>query len=113
VQFLTADVKKHESAAPRGLVLDTLPIARKVFPGLANYKLTTLVQHLKITASEFHRAQADALSCGHLFNEMVKRISVAGRTPNTEQLVNLTGRAEMRLPQIIRQPKQMDLFGNL
>lgn len=112
-QFLTADIKKHETSAPLGLILDTLPIARKVFPGLPNYKLTTLVQHLKIQALEFHRAQADAHSCGQLFTEMLRRISVGGKAPNVDQLVNLTGRPEVRLPQIVRQPKQMDLFGGL
>lgn len=109
-QFLTADCKKHEISGPQGLVLDTLPIARKVFPGLPNYKLGTLVQHLKIPAAEFHRAHADANSCGALFAEMIRRISVAGRAPTLEQLVNLTGRAELRLPQIVRQPKQLDLL---
>lgn len=112
-QFLTADIKKHELAAPRGLVLDTLPISRKVFPGLPNYKLSTLVQHLKIHAAEYHRAQADAASCGHLFSEMLKRISVAGRAPSIEQLVNLTGRPELKFPQIVRQPKQLDLLAGL
>lgn len=110
-QFLSADCKKHEISGPLGIVLDTLPIARKVFPGLPNYKLGTLVQHLKIQASEFHRAQADANSCGRLFSEMLRRISVAGRAPSIEQLVNLTGRAELRFPQIVRQPKQLDLLG--
>ncbi|MBX2988180.1 MAG: 3'-5' exonuclease [Bdellovibrionaceae bacterium] len=112
-QFLTADIKKHESSAPRGTILDTLSISRKVLPGLPNYKLSTLVQHLKIQASEYHRAQADAISAGHLFHEMLRRISVAGRAPNLEQLVGLTGRPELKFPQIVRQPKQMDLFGGL
>lgn len=111
-QFLTSDIKKHEAAAPRGVILDTLPIARKVFPGLPNYKLATLVQHLKIQASEYHRAQADSISCGHLFSEMLRRISVAGRSPQLAQLVNLTGKPEVRLPQIVRQPKQLDLLGS-
>ncbi len=112
-QFLTADIKKHETSAPRGVILDTLPISRKVFPGLPNYKLSTLVQHLKVQTSEYHRAQADATSCGHVFGEMLRRISVGGRGPSIEQLVNLTGKPELRLPQITRQPKQMDLFGGL
>lgn len=112
-QFLTSDIKKHELSAPRGLILDTLPIARKVFPGLPNYKLTTLIQHLKILADTAHRAHADAQSCGHLFHHMLQRISVAGRGPTLEQLVNLTGKPELKFPQIVRQPKQMDLFGGL
>lgn len=109
-QFLIADIKKHELPAPRGVVLDTLPISRKVFPGLPNYKLSTLTQHLKIQAAEFHRAQADAASCGFLFHEMLRRISVGGRAPSIEQLINLTGRPELKFPQIIRQPKQLDFL---
>lgn len=109
-QFLIADVKKHESVAPKGLVLDTLSISRKVFPGMPNYKLGTLVQHLKIPTTDFHRAEEDATYCGKLFVEMVKRISVGGKPPQIENLVSLTGKAELRFPQIERQPKQMGFF---
>jgi len=112
-QFLIADIKKYETSAPKGVVIDTLPIARKVFPGLPNYKLGTLVQYLKIESKDFHRAEADASYCGQLFHHMVKRISVAGQAPQVANLVALTGKAELRFPQIIRQPKQMDLFGGL
>ncbi|QDK47223.1 3'-5' exonuclease [Bdellovibrio sp. ZAP7] len=110
-QFLTADVKKYESKAPRGIVLDSLPIARKVFPGLPNYKLGTLVQHLKIPTTDFHRAEEDATYLGHMFTQMLKRISVGGQAPQVANLVALTGKPELRFPQIVRQPKQMDFFG--
>jgi DNA polymerase-3 subunit epsilon len=106
-QFLLADIKRHELAAPRGVVLDTLPIARKVFPGLPNYKLGTLVQHLKIPSSNFHRAEEDATYCGRLFVEMTKRISIGGKAPAIENLVSLTGKPEFKFPQIVRAPKQM------
>ncbi len=112
-QFLTSDIKKFETAAPKGIILDTLPIARKVFPGLPNYKLGTLVQHLKIPTTDFHRAEEDAAYCGHLFAGMIKRISIGGQSPKVENLVALTGKPEMRFPQIVRQPKQMDFFGGL
>ena len=110
-QFLISDVKKFETPAPKGLVLDTLPIARKVFPGLPNYKLGTLVQHLKIPTTDFHRAEEDATYAGHLFMNMVKRISIGGQAPQIANLVALTGKPELRFPQIVRQPKQMDFFG--
>lgn len=107
-QFLVSDIRKHESLAPRGLVIDTLPISRKVFPGLPNYKLGTLIQHLKIpTSNDFHRAEEDATYCGNLFLEMLKRISVGGKAPQAENLIALTGKPEFRFPQIERQPKQM------
>ncbi|MBC7465484.1 MAG: 3'-5' exonuclease [Bdellovibrio sp.] len=105
--FLTLDIKKHETTSPRGLILDTLPISRKVFPGMPNYKLGTLVQHLKIPTAGFHRAEADATYCGHVFIEMVKRISVGGNAPAPENLVALTGKPHHYFPQIERQPKQM------
>lgn len=106
-QFLLADIKRLELAAPRGVILDTLPIARKVFPGLPNYKLGTLVQHLKIPSSNFHRAEEDATYCGRLFIEMTKRISIGGKAPAIENLVSLTGKPEFKFPQIVRMPKQM------
>jgi DNA polymerase-3 subunit epsilon len=112
-QFLISDIKKHELGAPKGIILDTLPVARKVFPGLPNYKLGTLIQHLKIPSGEFHRAQADATYCGHMFLEMVKRISIGGQAPKIENLVALTGKPEFKFPQIVRQPKQLDLLGML
>lgn len=110
-QFLTSDIKKYETPAPRGIVLDSLPIARKVLPGLPNYKLGTLIQHLKIPASGFHRAEADATYLGHMFEILVKRISIGGQAPKIENLVALTGKPEFRFPQIERQPKQLDLLG--
>ena len=105
--FLTMDVKKFEAPAPRGVIIDTLTISRKVFPGLPNYKLGTLVQHLKITSAGFHRAEEDATYCGQVFIEMMKRISIGGKVPQIENLIALTGKPELRFPQIERQPKQM------
>jgi len=109
-QFLVADIKKHETTAPRGLVLDTLPIARKVFPGLANYKLGTLVQHLNIPTAGFHRAEEDAAYCGQLFHKMVTRLSPQGVSPTLATLISLTGKPEQRFPQIEKQPRQLGLL---
>lgn len=109
-QFVIAEIKKHELPGPRGAVIDTLPIARKVLPGLPNYKLGTLVQHFKIPSSEFHRAEADATYCGRVFLELVKRISVNGQPPALENLIALTGKPEFRFPVIEKKPKQMDFF---
>lgn len=110
-QFLTADYKRFEFATPAGTILDTLPIARKVFTGLPNYKLGTLVQHLKIPTSDFHRAEEDASYAGKLFLELVKRISVNGQPPAIANLIALTGKPEYKFPIIERKPKQLDLLG--
>lgn len=109
-QFLIADIKKHETSSPRGIILDTLPLARKVYPGLANYKLGTLVQHLGIQATNFHRAEEDASYCGQLFHKMITRLSPNGVAPTLATLVSLTGKPEQRFPQIEKQPKQLGLL---
>jgi DNA polymerase III subunit epsilon len=109
-QFLTADIKKHETTAPRGIVLDTLPLARKVYPGLANYKLGTLIQHLQIPATNFHRAEEDAAYCGQLFHKMITRLSPNGVPPTLTTLISYTGKSELRFPQLERGPKQLGLL---
>ena len=108
VQFWIADIKKHMSPAPRGVILDTLAISRKVFPGLPNYKLGTLVQHLGIKSTKFHRAEEDASYCGQLFIKILQKL-----TQNNETLANLitmTGKPELRFPQVERHAVQLSLF---
>ena len=110
MQFLTSDIRKHETTSPRGLVLDTYPIAKKVYPGLANHKLGTLIQHLGIPGSGFHRAEADASYCGQLFYRMITRLSPNGASPSLATLVGLTGKPEQRFPVVEKQPKQLGLL---
>lgn len=110
-QFLTADYVKHEIRAPGGVILDTYPMAKKVLPGLANYKLGTLVQHLQIDAAGFHRAEADATYCAKLLLKLIERISNKTMAwPPLENLVALTGKPEARFPLIEPQPKQLNLL---
>lgn len=112
-QFLTADIKKFESKAPKGAVIDTFSMAKKVYPGLPNYKLGTLVQYLDITATQFHRAEEDASYCGYLFTHMIKKMTGSLQMPPIENLITMTGKAKMEFPQIEPQPKQLDLLADL
>jgi DNA polymerase-3 subunit epsilon len=110
-QFLSADIKKFESRAARGPVLDTLALSRKLFPGLPNHKLGTLVEHLKIPATQFHRAEQDACYCGQLFWTILLRMGgEQGRFPPLENLIALCGKSPLQFPQIVPQPKQLGLF---
>lgn len=112
-QFLVADMKRYEISGPQGLVFDTYNMAKKVFPGLQNYKLGTLVEHLKIPSSDFHRAEEDATYCGKLFMHILGKIYRPGEEVSFENLIALSGRGEMRFPKIERQPKQLDMFAGL
>ena len=111
-QFMTADYKKMEMTAPKGVVLDTCSMARNVFRGLANYKLGTLVQYLQIDAAGFHRAEADANYCGQLFQKMYQRLTDSS-SQSIENMVKLTGKPEFRFPVIERKPKQMGFMDML
>lgn len=108
-QFLQSDIQKFESKAPKGFVLDTLALSRKAIPGLMNYKLGTIVQHLKINTEVFHRAQHDATYCGHLFKNIIERMTVNGQMPTLETLIQMSGKP-LKFPQIVRTHKQLDLL---
>jgi DNA polymerase-3 subunit epsilon len=109
-KFLLADVNVHQSAAPGGIVLDTLPLSRKVFPGLPNYKLWTLVRHFNFPSGTFHRAEEDSSYCGLLFAKIIETLDMRGESCSVEGLSKLCGKEELRFPQFADQPDQLDLF---
>ena len=110
-KFLLEDVKLHKSSSPKGVVLDTLPLARKVFPGLPNYKLWTLVRHFNFPSGTFHRAEEDSSYCGLLFAKIIETLGMRREPCGEEDLLKLMGgREPMRFPQFVDQPDQLDLF---
>jgi len=109
-KFLLKDINLHRAAAPKGGVLDTLPLARRIFPGLPNYKLGTLVRHFGFPSGTFHRAEEDSAYCGLLFAKIVETLEMRGDPCSVVDLVKMTGKPEMRFPQYAAQPDQIDLF---
>lgn len=109
-KFLLEDVKLHQSAAPQGLILDTLPLSRRVFPGLANYRLGTLVRHFDFPSGTFHRAEEDSAYCGLLFAKILDTLDRRGEPCGQMDLVKMIGKEPMRFPQYKKQPDQLDLF---
>jgi DNA polymerase-3 subunit epsilon len=109
-KFLLDDVKLLRAAAPKGVVLDTLPLARKVFPGLPNYKLWTLVRHFNFPSGTFHRAEEDSSYCGLLFDKIIQTLEMRREPCSVADLVRMGGKEELRFPQYKAQPDQLDLF---
>jgi len=109
-KFLLEDIKLNRSDAPVGVVLDTLPLARKVFPGLPNYKLWTLVRHFDFPSGTFHRAEEDSSYCGLLFAKIVHTLEMRKEPCSVDDLVKMMGKGEMRFPQFTPQPDQLDFF---
>ena len=104
-QFLVRAVQELRLPAPQGLVLDTYNLSRKVFPGLTNYKLATLCDYLKINSDKFHRAEADSISCGYLFQNILQKLPVQ----SLNQLVKFSGKAPLRFPKNFNEG-QLSLF---
>jgi DNA polymerase-3 subunit epsilon len=109
-KFLLEDIKLHQSTAPKGLVLDTLALSRQVFPGLANYRLWTLVRHFNFPSGTFHRAEEDSAYCGLLFARILETLEMRGEPAGEADLLKMIGKEPMRFPQFKKQPDQLDLF---
>jgi len=109
-RFLSASIRRFRLPAPGGPVLDSLTLARKLFPGLPNYRLGTLVRHFDFPSGVFHRAEEDSAYCGLLFVEILRRLEARGEQVDESTLIRLGGRGEMRFPQYKAAPDQLDLF---
>lgn len=104
-QFISRAVLECRSLAPGGLVLDTYNLSRKIFPGQVNYKLATLCSYLKINSGKFHRAGADALACGRLFQCILKKLPF----DTLEEIINFSGKKPLKFPEVF-QEGQLSFF---
>ena len=109
-KFLLSDVESLRATAPKGVVLDTLPLARKVFPGLPNYRLGTLVRYFRFPCGTFHRAEEDSLYCGMLFAKIIETLEQRGEPTDVDSLLKMMGKKTMSFPQYKKEPDQLDLF---
>ena len=108
-QFLSAALEKHYCLPPEGPLFDTYALSKKVFPGLSNYKLSTVTEYLKIPVSHFHRAKQDAWACGQVFMLILKKIRAREeKEVSFKRLNQIAGKKELRFPALKAQ--QLSLF---
>ena len=74
IGFFEAAFAEAGVEPPPNPVLCTRELAHRIFPGLPDYKLTTLVRVLDIPAGRHHRALADASSDAEVFRRCIERI---------------------------------------
>ncbi len=58
--------------------LCTVKLARRVFPGLTNYRLDTVADHFSIPILQRHRAGSDALATAEVFLNLLSRLGEHG-----------------------------------
>lgn len=78
VGFLNANFRRlgwEELASP---VVDTVELARFLYPQLRNHRLDTLCQHFQIPLTQHHRALNDAEATAHLMWQMVRDLVQRG-----------------------------------
>ncbi|MFM1650855.1 PolC-type DNA polymerase III [Brevibacillus sp. B_LB10_24] len=76
--FLNACGKRIGMEPWTNPVLDTLPLARMIYPGMRNYRLGTLAKRLNVELINAHRALDDTVALAHVFSYMLKEMKEAG-----------------------------------
>jgi DNA polymerase-3 subunit epsilon len=109
-KFLEEAVNRTRCKAPPGLVLDTYSLAKRVFPGMLNYRLETLTKYFEFPNSVFHRAAEDAAYCGKVFLRILETLEKNDISTAPDSLMQLGDMRRMSLPQIAPAGEQLGLF---
>ncbi|MDO4903533.1 MAG: PolC-type DNA polymerase III [Limosilactobacillus sp.] len=70
--FMNTGYRRHEMEEITEPVIDTLPLARFLYPDLRGYRLNTLSKKFKVALEHHHRANYDAEATGHLLYKFLK-----------------------------------------
>ncbi|MFZ5640129.1 MAG: exonuclease domain-containing protein, partial [Bacillota bacterium] len=73
--FLRVNLERSMGAALTNPVLDTLGLARALFPKLKNHKLKTLAEEFKVGLANHHRAVDDAEATVQIFQRMLPEVA--------------------------------------
>ncbi|MEV4830602.1 3'-5' exonuclease [Micromonospora sp. NPDC049257] len=98
--------RQHCPTLARIDLLDTIPLAKHLIPGLPNYRLDTLLAHFSIQRpADRHRAYTDVDITAQVFIRLISTADDNGRVADHAQLVKLAGRTAK-----CNMPTQTDLF---
>jgi len=78
IGFLNAGMKKLGCGKVDNPVIDTLELARFLYPDLKNHRLNTLAKKFNVELTRHHRAIYDAEATGHLLLLMLKDVFAKG-----------------------------------
>ncbi|MGV9383618.1 3'-5' exonuclease [Nonomuraea sp. NPDC003707] len=90
---LVHNQREHCPALARIDLLDTVPLARYLVPGLPNYRLDTLLTHFSIKhPADRHRAYADVEVTAEVFIRLVSAANEHAEFSDLAALVKIAGR---------------------
>ena len=70
--FMNTGYRRHHMPEISAPVIDTLPLARVLYPNRRNYKLDSLSKAFGVSLEHHHRANYDAEATGHLLHHFLK-----------------------------------------
>lgn len=70
--FMNTGYRRHQMSEITEPVIDTLPLARFLYPHMRGYRLNTLSKKFKVALEHHHRANYDAEATGHLLYKFLK-----------------------------------------
>lgn len=76
--FLNTGYQRYDLGKSTNPVIDTLELARLLYPQLKNHRLNTLAKKFDIDLTQHHRAIYDAEATGYLFLKMLKDAAEKG-----------------------------------
>lgn len=92
--------REHCPTLARIDLIDTIPLSKHILPGLANYKLDTLLAHLSIAnPADRHRATADVEVTARMFTDLINIADRGRAIGGLTELVTIARRtARANLP---------------
>ncbi|MBP0726204.1 PolC-type DNA polymerase III [Bacillus sp. RG28] len=91
--FIQMGFKKYEIGETQNSVIDTLELARNLYPEFKNFRLNTLCKKFDINLTQHHRAIYDAEATGFLMIKMLKDAAEEGMLYH-EQLNDSMGKGD-------------------
>ena len=70
--FMNTGYERHQMGKIVEPVIDTLPLARFLYPDMRGYRLNTLSKKFKVALEHHHRANYDSEATGHLLYKFLK-----------------------------------------
>ncbi|GGI62862.1 PolC-type DNA polymerase III [Limosilactobacillus caviae] len=70
--FMNTGYERHQMERITEPVIDTLPLARFLYPDMRGYRLNTLSKKFKVALEHHHRANYDSEATGHLLYKFLK-----------------------------------------